>query len=208
MFKNVLFIMMISAILFACGTQQQEEKQVTETEDVTNMIPVSVTVAEFDNKAGELIGKVIEIEGTVDHVCQHGGQRMFLVDEGTDGRVKVVTGEEMASFNTDLEGSDVNVKGIVEELRIDEDYLVEWENELLMEANETMEEEGEHQEGGAHEGSKHGEDADMGMHIEGMEQIENFRNMIKESDKDHLSFYSIVCMKYKVKEEAPQEETE
>ncbi|MDZ7742814.1 MAG: hypothetical protein U5Q03_14005 [Bacteroidota bacterium] len=110
----------------------------------------------------------------------------------------------MESFNTDLVGSNVAVEGYIEELRIDEAYLTEWENELMMQAQEGEMEEGEH-DGGGHEGSQMGEMADQGRHVEGMDQIENYRKQIKESGTDHLSFYSIVCTNYKTKKDKETE---
>ncbi|MCF8227609.1 MAG: hypothetical protein K9G58_05780 [Bacteroidales bacterium] len=199
MYRNLLLILISAAFMISCGNQQKKDNTSQEAE---YQAPVKVTVANFEEKAGDLVGEMIVLYGTVDHVCQHGGKRMFIIDEGTDGRVKVVTGEDMDSFNTDMEGSYVAVEGIVDELRIDEAYLTEWENELMMHAEEGEMHEGEHKgDGSGHEGSKMGEEADQGLHIEGMEQIKKYRQQIKESGNDHLSFYSIVCTNYKSKKD-------
>lgn len=202
MIKKLFALSLISLIIVACGSNQKNEQQ---TQDETNVIeePVVVTIEDFDKQVAELVSKKIKVEGTVDHVCHHGGKRMFLVKENTDGRVKVVTGEEMPAFNIDLEGKDVVVIGIVDELIIDENYLSEWEKELMMKADEEFAE-GEgvgHGDGTGHDGTKMGEEADQGTHIPGMEQIEKYREMIAESGKDKLSFYSVICEKYEVKEE-------
>ncbi len=202
MYKNLFLIVIMAAFMVSCGGNKQD--QTADSQEATYEAPVKITVAEFDDKAGELVGEMVVVYGTVDHVCQHGGKRMFIIDQGTDGRVKIVTGEDMDSFNTDLEGSTVAVEGYIDELRIDEAYLTEWENELMMQAEEGEMEEGEH-EGGAHEGSQLGEKADQGLHVEGMKQIESYRQQIKESGTDHLSFYSIVCTNYKTKKDQETE---
>ena len=202
MYRNLFLIVIAAAFMVSCGGNKGE--QTTESQEATYEAPIKVTVADFENKAGELVGEMVVLYGTVDHVCQHGGKRMFIIDQGTDGRVKIVTGEDMESFNTDLEGSNVAVEGYIDELRIDEAYLTEWEGELMMQAEESEMEEGEH-DGGGHEGSKMGEKADQGMHVEGMEQIKNYRQQIEESGSDHLSFYSIVCTNYKTKKDKETE---
>lgn len=194
--KNKLFLIAIIAILFsACsGNQKQAEQQAAAEEETVVTEPVKMTVSEFVNGAGEVVGEQIIMEGLVNHVCQHGGKRMFLIDTVTQETVKIVTGENMASFNTDLEGQDVIVKGIVDELRIDENYLTEWEAELA-------EAEGEHLEtGDGHGEGDKGEAADQGEHIAAQQQIDNYRKQMAEEGVDHLSFYSIVCEEYNIKD--------
>jgi len=189
--KNLFFIVLLAVLFAACGGSQKPAEQNTTDQDTVAVAPVEVSIAEFISNTGDIVGKEIVIEGTVNHVCQHGGKRMFLIDTASQETVKVVTGENLASFNTDLEGTDVIVKGIVEELRIDEAYLVEWEKELA--ENETQE------HGDGHGEGEKGEAADQGEHIAAIEQIEKYRNQIAESGNDHLSFYSVICTSYEVK---------
>ncbi len=198
MFKKLSLISIVIILITACNSNQ---KQPAEDQNNTVKEPVMISVNDFENNASEIVGEKIIIEGTVNHVCQHGGKRMFLIDTVSDATVKIIVGENIPSFNTDLEGQDVIVTGVIDELRIDEDYLTEWENELMMEA-----EEGEgHDDGSGHEGSKKGEAADQGEHVSGLEKIKNYRQEIKESGTDHLSFYSIICEEYKVIEPEDQE---
>ena len=98
MTKKILFSILAIALMVACNNQKSEE--------VTNL-----TTAEFATKAPELLDKTVSIEGTVMHVCQHGGKKFFLNDD----RVKIVVSEKIASFDQELVGSDVVVKGIVKE---------------------------------------------------------------------------------------------
>ena len=191
MLKKSLFVLLTSLIIVSCGNNAKKSE-----ENKAEIIKTTViTVADFEVGAGELAGKPVEITAMVNHVCQHGGKRMFLVSNDSEETVKIVTGEKLASFNTDLEGYTIKVKGIVDELVIDEEYLLEWENELIAEL-EREKSEAEHDGEGGHEGSSKGEEADMGEHISGMEKIENFRQQIADSGTDHLSFYSIICEKY------------
>lgn len=192
--KNYLFILLALAfIATSCennnkNSAEQKTDKVVVVEEITPLL-----VAEFDDKAGDFVGKKIKLEGTVDHICKHGGQRLFLVSEESEARIKVTPDEEIAAFNAELEGNKIIITGIVEEQRVDEDYLREWEEEIKSGA-EMADGKGE----GSHLGGtveKGGEGADI---AEEMEKVNNLREMIKESGKDYISFFSVLCTDYTV----------
>ena len=115
MLRNLLLIIMASVIVWSCGNQQTtNQEQVVEEEVVTKVEPKTVALADFKDQAETLVGKEVILEGTVIHVCKHGGQKMFITADDPDIRIKITPGEEMAAFETELEGSDVKVVGVVE----------------------------------------------------------------------------------------------
>lgn len=206
--KNLLFVAIISIFLFSCDNLKKETENTSKSE-ITAVDPIAVSIGEFSSKAEELAGKDVILEGIVDHVCEHGGDKMFIISEDTNGRIRINVGENMASFNTEWEGNKVKVKGIVEELIIDEDYLNNWENELLANAENEKSEKGKglgnhDNEEGDHKTEK-GKKADQGEHVDGFEQIENLRDKIAETEKGYLAFYSILCSEYKFMEETKTE---
>ena len=192
--KYLLFIAVIALFVTSCenaNKSNQSNENATETVVVEEITPIMV--AEFDDQAGNYVGKKIKMKGTVDHICTHGGQRLFLVSEDSEARIKITPDEEIAAFNAELEGNKIVLIGIVEEQRIDEDYLREWEEEI-MSGSDMADDKGE----GSHLGGtveKGGEGADMN---EEMEKVNNLRQMIKDSGDDHLSFYSVLCTSYEV----------
>ncbi len=194
--KNYLLILVAFSIIAAsCNMNNSSKKEQTDESTVIVEEITPVLVAEFDDKAGDFVGSKIKLEGTVDHICKHGGQRLFLVTEDSEARIKVTPDEEIAAFNTDLEGSKIIITGIVEEQRIDEDYLREWEEELKSGA-EMSDGKGE----GSHLGGtveKGGAGAEI---AEEMEKINNLRQQIEDSGKGYLSFYSVLCTDYTVVE--------
>jgi hypothetical protein len=198
--KYVVALIAMVFVLSACENQQKKE-DASEEEVVLIEEIVPVSLSDFDVKAEELVGKQVMLTGTVDHVCKHGGQRMFVIETGSEGRVKVTPDENIAAFKTDLEGQTVKLIGIVEEQRIDEDYLKEWEEEVM--AGVDM---GDDKGEGSHLGGdteKGGSDADM---EEEMEKINNLRQEIAESEKGYLAFYSVLCTEYEVVEMDMEEE--
>ena len=148
--KNVLFILMATALLWSCGgqnTAKQEQTNVQEQEVIAEA-PTVVAIADFKDMAELLLGKEIILEGTVIHVCKHGGKKMFITADDPDVRIKITAGEESVSFDTELEGSYVKIHGIVEQMETDE----MGEGKL---AGEGEGEESKHEEDADHENIYH-----------------------------------------------------
>jgi hypothetical protein len=190
--KKLLSVIMAVAVLVSCQSKTSTNEKVAENQ--VNEEVVYLALNDFGDKAETLVGKQIELNGTIDHVCKHGGQKMFIVNQDSDARIKITTGENMAAFNTDLEGENVKVLGVVDELRIDEDYLREWEEELK---NEEHSEAGDQVHMGEGEGES-GDDHHEAEHSGQYDQINEYREMIKASGKDYISFFSVVCVEYEV----------
>ncbi len=185
----------MSTFAFSCSTSKSDE----ETEAKV------MTVEQIVEKSAEFVDKEVVLEGTVSHVCKHGGKKMFLMGENPDVKIKIVPNEKLSSFEVDLEGSDVTVTGKVIELRIDEEYLANWEAEIKVE----LEAESEDTEHNIEEGNpKH-----LGTHTEKKKEeateeeevedpyagVKELRKELQDSGKKYLSFYSIECSEFKLK---------
>jgi hypothetical protein len=180
MTKKILpLIIGILLTIVACN-QGTKETATGQKNDTTHL-----AVLTFNNQADSCIDKPVIIEGTVLHLCKHGGKRMFLVD-GTDSiRVEVTAGPAIVKFDEALLGSRVRVFGTLKEERIDAKYLNEWEAEVKKpEENHNV---------GVHSGAKGHEDQGVS---EKLEQINALRADLKNSGKDHLSNFSIEAVKF------------
>ena len=194
MTKKLFFLAALAMIFAACNSTSTDQKEANSEEIAV------ITCEDFSTSPDDYVGQDISIEGTAVHICKHGGQRMFIVGEDPDERIKITCGEEMEAFEVEMEGSDVAIIGIVDELRIDEAYLSSWENELLADNpdSEMKIHKGEDDHGHGEEGEE-GDDHHE-VDIEGeLEQINDLRAEIKESGKDHLSFYSINATEFEEK---------
>jgi hypothetical protein len=149
--------------------------------------PVKLTIEEFETKAGDLVDQMVEIEGTVVHVCRHGGKRLFMIGEKPEPQIKVTTGDKISAFDVKLEGSDIVAEGILRELRVDEAYL----DQLEKNARESAEK--------ARNEDRQGHD--LHRHQDPLKSINNMRERLKKSGKDYLSFFSVECSAYKVKQD-------
>lgn len=197
--KNYLLIFTVIALFITSCENAQKSKESNNNDVVVVDEITTINIADFDSQVGDFVGKKIQLMGTVDHICKHGGQRLFLVSDDSDTRIKITPDEEIAAFNAELEGDQLLIVGIVEEQRIDEAYLREWEEEIKA-GSDMSDDKGE----GMHLGGnveKGGEGADLN---EELEKVNNLRTMLKESGKDHLSFYSVLCTSYDVIEDKPE----
>ncbi len=198
--KKILFVSLLG--LFVVAGCKNQGKKTNEAE--TNITEISIP--DLLASADQYVGKEVKIQGMVQHVCRETGKKMFLIDENPENRIRVDVNESMGTFPIELEGSTVEVTGQFEELRIDEAYLNQWEEELKS-GEKLAEDKKVHTGEKAGTGEGHGEHsvageaADQGTHTAAEEQIANYRKQIAESGSDHISFYSITASEYKEIEE-------
>jgi len=195
--KKILVLFALAALFVSCSNTQKNTASQEGNGSDTIMEPITITVSDYLAKADELVGREIKVKGTVSHTCRNGGKKMFIFDDNEDNRLKIDASEAVPSFDVSLEGSDVLVSGVMRELIIDEAYLSEWEQEVKNEMAEPQEE-SDTTSVAEHEGGGLGEAADQGTHTSALESIANYREEIKQSGKDHLSFYSVECTSYEV----------
>ena len=145
MYRNLFLILVAAAFMMACGGQtatNQDEQTATTQEEVAASEPIVVSLADFQANAESLLGKEVVLEGMVVHVCKHGGKKMFITADDPDVRIKITPGQESESFSTELEGSEIKVRGIVEAMEVEAPA----EGEMA---------EGEHEEDADHENYYH-----------------------------------------------------
>jgi hypothetical protein len=171
--QKFLILLAIAAMAFACkntGNKEGDGSENAPTEETTS-IPV-VELKDFEAMAANYVDKEITTQGIVDHVCKHGGKRLFLVSDDADLHID---GEER--FDEELNGSEIEVTGIVREFRVDEAYCLKMEEENINAHNlgEVDKEQYEHK----------------------TEQIAFYRDSMKVAGVNHLSFYSMDYVSHK-----------
>lgn len=77
-----------------------------------------------------LIGDTIELEGFCVDVCGHGGSHITLMGSDTTKIINVEAGPQVGSFSNDLRNNNVRVKVVIDEQRVDEAFLSDWEHRL------------------------------------------------------------------------------
>ncbi len=184
MIKKILGLVVVATIIFSCGNKEQKKEA-----DNNNEV-VAVTVDEVLADMQSYVEKEITIIGTVNHVCAHGGKRMFIIGTDPDAAIKITPSDEIGVFETELVGSHILVSGTVKELRIDEAYVANLEKEI---AEDSDSEAIHDHSGGEHDETEEVED-------EKKAQIDAMKVKIAESGKDYYSQFWIEASKFEVKE--------
>ena len=104
--KKILTILTVIAITFACNSTQTDNSG---SEDQIKKL----TIEELNNNASELNAATVQVSGMVFHVCKHGGQKMFIRNDSTETAVLIRVGQTIPEFDVALEGSNVEVTGVV-----------------------------------------------------------------------------------------------
>lgn len=110
----VLFLGLV--LLFSCNTSNQ--KKSTEL--------AVMTVDQLQENGKDLVGKEVTVKGTVSHVCKESGARCFLMGSTEDVSIRIEAGK-IGSFGQEQMGSEIQVRGILQEVQLDEEDLTEME---------------------------------------------------------------------------------
>lgn len=169
--KKIILSLSMIALFVSCGENPQKASK---ADEVTSIDMPLLTLADFDTEAGKWVDQEVNITGIVDHVCKQGGKRLFLVDDFGEAHID---GEER--FDESLTGSNVIVRGVVKEFRVDEAYCLKMEEDQIQK-------------------HKKGLDSDE-LYAQKMEQIKDYRDSMETAGVDHLSFYTIEYISHTIK---------
>ena len=164
----VIFILLVAA----CGTEEEDAKTTDSTSISEVEAPPIINVGDFDSIAADFIDKKVQVKGIVDHVCKHGGKKLFLVDDEGDVHV-----ESEERFNDSIMGSEIIVTGVVREFRVDEAYCSQMEEDNIK----------SHSEGQTSEE----------LFNRKKEHIAFYRDSMKTAGVNHLSYYSLEFIELK-----------
>lgn len=165
-FKFILPFIMVLAV-FSCKPKQQT------TSD--SAIDVNLLVQTVDQR----VDQEVIIQGLVNHVCTHSGQRCFIIDSTGDFSIRVEAAGDLEGFSQEIMGTTIKVKGIVKEERLSADEIAQMEAAVLEEHPEDAESNGENCS------------AEMANILE-------MRNWMKEHDKNYFATYYVDGLSYEM----------
>lgn len=187
MTKNVLGLLIVAALVFSCGTKEKKNDEAS-TEKETTILTVDQIMADIEN----FVEKDVVVKGLVNHVCSHGGKRMFILGENPDVALRITPNNNLGVFEKELEGSTVIIHGVLKELIIDQNYINQLEKEIAEGAdNEALHD---------HSGGDHDEDEETEVDSSKIKQIEMMKAEIAEAEKGYTVQYWIEASKVAIKE--------
>lgn len=191
--KTHFFLLTVLAvatlIATSCGNSSQSKSSSANEQTVLTPLEVDSLLIH----APSLVNQEIAVEGICTHTCQHGGTKMFLMGSNDTQTIRIEAGE-LGSFDSQCVNHIVQIKGILKEQRIDENYLQEWETQLKESTNKQH---GESEAGCSTEKQARQETANT---PEG--RIADFRAKIAQrkaaENKPYLSFYYVEATQYEI----------
>lgn len=179
----VLFVFLLTNCNNGTGTDEGTGNDTLATDTLA-----MINIADFEKVANEYTGKEIQIEGTVTHICRHSGKALYIMDDNSLYSVQISASENLAEFDTLMEGKRVIITGTVDLFVVDSAYIAEKEKEY--EALEAIKK----------EKGDDTEDMTESHHGSIKEQMENYKVQMEMQETDRLEFYSVICNKIEVKE--------
>ena len=117
--KNLIAIGVLVLVLFSCSNQNKNGNEAV-SEDIKSEAVV-YSIDDLYTNAENLVDKEIVIEGTVMHVCKHGGERCFLMGSNEDVNIRIEAGEKIGAFSQEQMGSDLVISGVLKEVKTEAD---------------------------------------------------------------------------------------
>lgn len=176
--KHLLFTVMAALLVVfaACSNTQktnENEGESTKTEKIQVFSVDSIL-----ELAPGLVDHEIEVVGHVTHTCKHSGKRCFIVGDNETFSMRIEAGGKINGFNRELVGNKLQVRGILKERRLSEEYLTQWEEKLK---EQELEE----------DGSAESCEAEMS-------NINSMRDWMQENNKDYYSIFFLNGTDYEV----------
>ena len=124
--KKLTILTLISFVLFSASSIfGQESKKAMPAAASAEYQVKEITPERFQDYAIDNVGKPVEIQGMVVHVCKHGGKKLFIIGEDPDMRVKITASDKVSVFEPELEGSTILVRGVIEPIAEEEAIAAE-----------------------------------------------------------------------------------
>jgi len=175
--KHAFTILLITTLFISCNNQSKEKKN-----NLSDDVKV-LTVDQIQELGAELLEKEVIIKGTVTHVCKNAGARCFLMGSNEDISIRIEAGK-IGSFSQDQIGDEIQVRGILFEVQIDEEDLTE------MEASSAAGESANKDHALGHDGPEI-HDIDGGKHdsINQAEKLNELSQRLAESEDGYVPVY-------------------
>lgn len=85
-------------------------------------------ISKVINNPEEFVDKSVTLEGTVDHVCRHGGRKLTMSFSETTKTIKAAAPKEAGKFNTDINGKKISLTGFLRKFDLPKEDTAEEEH--------------------------------------------------------------------------------
>ena len=97
----------------SCGSSETNST----AEEVETLTSQAISTDSLLSIASEHVGDTLCVRGYVRHTCKHSGRRCFISDAKRENQIRVEAGGKIGGFNKELIGSEIAVRGALQEYR-------------------------------------------------------------------------------------------
>lgn len=184
--KTFILLFSIISVLYLtnCKNNVKDEKSLSTTISVDSLL----------STPENWLNKEVTISGTVSHVCKHSGKKLFLFGQNPDKTIKINAGGNAASFDISYEGSDVEVKGkLIEDDKIDAEYLNEWEAEIKANLGEEKQKVCEADKKAVSSQTSESSEEKI-VSEDPFAKVKEYRKKLAESGRTYIPIYAVDCI--------------
>ena len=176
--NTFIFILVCIATLSIVGCKNANKKTQQENTPEVSAADKTLDVNALLQVAEQQVNDTIVLKGIVKHTCSHSGRRCFMADTTGKLTIRVEAGGNIQAFNKELVNSEIVVTGVLQEQRLSQEYIDNWEKEV------------------AEEEAKGDKDAD---HCNSEKNsIQQMREWMKNHNKDFYSIYYVNGIDYEI----------
>jgi hypothetical protein len=127
--KRSTFVFIIACIstLSIVGCKNTNKKTQQENTIEISLASKALDVNGLLNVAEKQLNDTVVLKGVVKHTCSHSGRRCFIADSTGKLTIRVEAGGNIQSFNKELVNSEIVVTGVLQEQRLSQEYIDNWE---------------------------------------------------------------------------------
>lgn len=116
---NYLFIIVSSILLYACNSSKSKPDGAEKV----------YTVDELTEVLYDKVGDTLSVTGFCADMCPR-GHWVVLQGQDTTKAIQAIAGKNVTAFNPEMKYSNMTVKAVLDEKRVDSLFLVDWETRL------------------------------------------------------------------------------
>lgn len=108
MIHKITGILAIVMIFASCSSGRTDKGS-----HLAEGLTIEASISELLSDPLEYDNKQVRIEGVISHVCRHSGDKMRVLQDGSDLSIQVMLGDFTGQFDTESEGKRVSLSGIL-----------------------------------------------------------------------------------------------
>lgn len=109
--KSLIFIIVIFAI-YSCGGNASKKENAA-LEQLQELEIADVNIDSLIVNPSVYANQTVRFSAVVDHVCKHSGQKITVIGSLPELKIKIMGSKAVPSFETSLNGTKVEVVGLV-----------------------------------------------------------------------------------------------